>query len=869
MSGGLRQRLTAILAADVAGYARLMAADAGATVAALDDARAVFRQRIEASGGRVIDMAGDSVLAVFDTAAGAVDAALAVQKALEAASASIAEDKRMRVRIGVHLGDVMEKPDGSVYGNGVNIAARLQAKAWPGGLCVSQSLYDSVKDQVALNARFAGLQRLKNIDQPVAIWHVVPEGATVPAHYATGALEATPNNLPLQLTSFIGREGELADVAKLLAQSRLLTLLGFGGIGKSRLSLELGAQVLPDFADGVWLVELATLRDPRLVPQAVATVLGVKEAAGRPVSEALVRHFKDRDMLLILDNCEHLLHGCADLARELLQAGPQSKVLASSREPLRIAGETTYPVPALPESEAVRLFVDRAAKAKSGFRVNGAEPAVASVCRRLDGIPLAIELAAARVRSLSIDAIAARLDDRFRLLTRGDQTALPRQQTLRALIDWSYDLLTDDERTVFKRLAVFAGGWTLEAAEALATAAAPGEASALDDLTELVEKSLVVMDASGERYHLLDTVRQYAHERLDESGDGDTARERHLRFYLGLAAKARPALAGPKQGEWLGHLDLERENLLAAHVWCDRTPRGAELGLELAYLLAPYWVNRGLLGLGQRLSIEALAREGAQERNFTRCRGLFVAGQISYFMGRYGEAQAFLEESLAIARAINDKRRVAVVLQPLGMAYLGQGDLAGARRYLEQAVASAESLGEAREIAGALNALAQLHRVEANLDVAAPLYERMLALARELGDRETVAIGLLNLAMVEIGRGSVERVRQMLLDVLEIVAETGSKPVGQSVLEVCAGLAVLCQDWPHAGRFYAAAEAQALRTGLHRDPADQAFLAPMVAKAQAGPGGAAFAASEDAARELAYDDAVAAARAWLQAARAS
>src|SRR5260221_3689339 len=269
---------------------------------------------------------------------------------------------------------------------------------------MSQRLYDGVKDQVALTARFAGRQRLKNIAEPVAIWQVIPEGTAVRAHYASGVPEGTPTNLPLQLTSFIGREGELADVAKLLAQSRLLTLLGFGGIGKSRLSLELGAQVLPDFADGVWLVELATLRDPRLVPQAVATVLGVKEAAGRPVSEALVRHFKDRDMLLILDNCEHLLHGCADLARELLQAGPQSKVLASSREPLRIAGETTYPVPALPESEAVRLFVDRAAKARPGFRVNGAGPAVARGCRRLDGIPLPTHVAAARVRSLSIDA---------------------------------------------------------------------------------------------------------------------------------------------------------------------------------------------------------------------------------------------------------------------------------------------------------------------------------------------------------------------------------------------------------------------------------------------------------------------------------
>src|SRR5438067_2175766 len=296
-----------------------MAADAGATVAALDRARAVFRRQIEASGGRVIDMAGDSVLAVFDTAAGAVDAALTVQKALETASASLTEERRMRVRVGVHLGDVIEKPDGTVYGNGVNIAARLQAKAWPGGLCMSETLYDSVKHQVALNAQFAGRQRLKNIEEPVAIWQVLPAGAAAGAQYKLGA---APNNLPLQLTSFIGRQGELAEAAKLLEQSRLLTLLGVGGIGKSRLSLELATEVMDDFVDGVWLVELAALRDAHLVPQAVASVVGVKEAAGRPVSEALVRHFADRHILLILDNCEHLVQGCAELVKQLLLAGP-------------------------------------------------------------------------------------------------------------------------------------------------------------------------------------------------------------------------------------------------------------------------------------------------------------------------------------------------------------------------------------------------------------------------------------------------------------------------------------------------------------------------------------------------------------------
>ena len=370
-----------------------MAADAGGTVAALEEARALFHEQIAAQGGRVVDMAGDSVLALFESAAGAVDAALAVQKALEAASRATAAERRLRVRIGVHLGDVIEKADGSIYGHGVNVAAHLQTKAAPGGVCMSEALYESVKERLPGAARFAGRQRLKNIEEPVALWQVLPEGASA----ADYALADTPNNLPLQLTSFIGRDDELADAAKLLERSRLLTFLGTGGIGKSRLSLELAWQVLHKFPDGAWLVELATLRDARLVPQAVASALGVKEAGGRPVVEALADHLREREVLVILDNCEHLLQSCAELARQLLQAAPRTKLIASSREPLRIAGETTYAVPVLPEDQAVRLFADRAAAAAPSFRINGHAAAVATICRHLDGIPLAIELAAARV----------------------------------------------------------------------------------------------------------------------------------------------------------------------------------------------------------------------------------------------------------------------------------------------------------------------------------------------------------------------------------------------------------------------------------------------------------------------------------------
>jgi len=858
--GGLRQRLTAILAADVAGYTRLMAADAGATVAALEKARAVFREQIAAQGGRVVDMAGDSVLALFESAAGAVDAALAVQKALEAASQAIAADRRLRMRIGVHLGDIIEKSDGTIYGHDVNVAARLQAKAVPGGLCMSETLYESVKDKLAGGARFAGRQRLKNIDAPIAIWQIVPEGAAAAQH----ELDTTAHNLPLQLTSFIGREGELAEVAKLLEHSRLLTLLGTGGIGKSRLSLELAAQVMPQFADGVWLVELATLRDARLVPQAVASVLGVKEAAGRPVSEALIEHVKDRQLLLILDNCEHLLQGCAELARSLLQSGRAAKLVASSREPLRVAGETTYAVPALPQSEAERLFVERARAAKPGFRVNGAAAAVAGVCRRLDGIPLAIELAAARVRTLPVDAIAARLDDRFRLLTGGDRTALPRQQTLRALIDWSYELLSEDERAVFRPLAVFAGGWTLEAAEAVCTSGSVDQAAVLEQLSELVDKSLVVMDADGMRYRLLDTVRHYALERLEESGAGDEARTRHLRCYFAFAEKARPEIIGPRQGEWLARLDNERENLLAAHAWCERAPGGAELGLQLVYLLRPYWFNRGLLSLGKRLTSDALMREGARTRDLARCRALFVAGQFCYFRGEHEEAQRYLEESRAIARELGDKRREVAALHPLGMAHLSRGDLATARRYLEEALAAAAELNEPRELAAASNQLGQLLRVEGDLDGAEALYQRMIKLSGELGDQETRAAGLLNLAMVAISRGQADEARRLLLEVLAIIDETGSRPAQQSLLEVCAGFAALRSQWIQSARFYGAAEAYSAQTGIRRDAGDAAFLEPLIAAARTALSTELFSAVDAAGRQLAYDEVIGEARVWLE-----
>src|SRR5207244_3598104 len=588
---------------------------------------------------------------------------------------------------------------------------------------------------------------------------------------ALRSLEATPNNLPLQVTSFVGRERELAEVKKLLANSRLLTLLGVGGIGKTRLSLQVAADLMDDYPDGVWFVELAPLTDALLVPQAVASVLGVKEEAGRPVVEALIKYVKSRRQLLILDNCEHLLDACAELVKQLLQAGPSLRILASSREHLRVAGESTYPVPALAapdpyekfihttltQYEAARLFIDRALAARPAFEISQQNAiAVAEGCHRLDGIPLAIELAAARVRALPVGTIASRLSDRLRLLAGGDRTALPRQQTLRALIDWSFDLLGEQERTLFRRLAVFAGGFTLEAAEAVSAVGDLANSDVLDVLTHLVEKSLVVMEGESGRYRLLETVRQYAQERLSESGEEDEVRTQHLQFHVALVESAMPELVGPEQGAWLSRLDLERENILSAHAWCDRAYGGAETGLRLVYAVKLYWISRGLLGLRYRVTVEALSR-AAHEPSSARCRALFGAGQLACFMGRYAEARRYLEESLTIARDIGDRRRIAAVLQPLGVASLAQGDPATARGYAAEALEMARELGNKRELATALNVLAAIHRVEGRLDVAEPLYENVVALARELGDRESIAIGLLNLAMASIGRAASDR----------------------------------------------------------------------------------------------------------------
>ena len=869
--------VTTFLFTDIGGSSRLWEEHPEQMHRALQNHDRILRDAVLRHHGVVVKSTGDGIHAVFQDPLDALEATAEFQLALETPEASDA--LQLRVRCGVHAG-VIERRDGDYFGGVVNRAARIMNAAHGGQVLTSQAIAELVQGRLpdGMSLRDLGALRLRDLAGAERVFQLQHAGLR-PSFPALRSLEAVPNNLPQQVTTFIGREREHVQIKAALKKTRLLTLTGIGGIGKTRLSLQVAADVINEFADGVWFVELAPLTDSNLVPQVVATILGVKEDAGRPLTEALVASVRERQLLLVLDNCEHLVSACAELARQLLQAGPKLSILVTSREPLNISGEAVYTVPplsipSLDESmatdaimrfEAVHLFVDRARATQASFRHSDQDmPAIVEICQRLDGIPLALELAAARVRALSVEEIAARVNDRFRLLTSGNRTAQPRQQTLRAMIDWSYDLLHDRERTLLRRLAVFAGSWTLEAAEGVGSGGGIEESEVLDLLTDLVEKSLVMVDAEGGRYRLLETVRQYAHELLAESGEMEDARARHLGYFLRLAEAAWSGLVGPQQGVWLARLDFERENLLAAHAWCMQSKGGGELALKLANSIKQYWVSRGQLGLRYRLVVEALAHSGAQSRNLARCHGLFNAGQVCYFMGDYDQSIEYLREGLAIARELQEHARIEACLQLLGLSSLGRGDTTAARGYLEEAVVRARDQGDRREMAAAINGLAQFHRVVGELNAAEPLYQDVLALAKEIGDRESEAVAELNLAMVAICKGLADHARPMLLEAIAIARDMGSRPTGQSAIEVTAGMAAEQEFWERAARLFGAAEAQAVQTGLRRDAADEAFLAPLVARALNALGADSFVAEKIAGGRLSYEAAMLEAEAFLE-----
>jgi non-specific serine/threonine protein kinase len=693
------------------------------------------------------------------------------------------------------------------------------------------------------------------------------------------SLPVTPrHNLPSQLTSFIGHDDDLEEYAALLEQTRLLTLTGIGGCGKTRLALKLAERVLPSFPGGVWFVDLLPLADAERLPLTIASTLGVRHQMDRPPIETLCEHLARRRALIVLDNCEHLNPACAELTQRLLNAAPDLHVLVTSREGFSVPGERSVTVrslglPAvgsehdlagLESCEAVRLFVERARFVSAKFSLDAATaPAVSEICRRLDGIPLAIELAAARVKVLSVEEIRTRLDDRFRLLTRGGGAALGRQQTLLAAIQWSHDHLSPDEQWLLRLLSVFVGGWTLAAAVRVIGDPAD-EYRVLDLLTGLVDRSLVTMEQIGDgttRYAMLETVRQYAQERLNESREGDAARTRHAEFFVALAEEVGPEISGPRQGPSLARLRVELENLLQAIGWCDHAENGPELGMRLAQALRGFWPNAGLMELGYRQTLAALKRDGPAGPS--RGRVLLVAGLLSSNLNRLAEANEQSLEALTIARKIGDRALVADSLRMLGYLAGERGDSAAALALVEEALAIAHDLQDQALVARALYSKGEIYRAMDNMEAARLLHEESLALARAGGNLDLVTAICDSLGRVFIPRGEPERALPLMVEVLQLSRATGAKWRALCALDVTAGLAAAATDWAFAARMRGAAEARVKTSKYVRDRADEAFIAPWTLRIREALGETAYSATFDSGFALSDEQALEEAFTWL------
>jgi predicted ATPase/class 3 adenylate cyclase len=810
---------------------------------------ALVRETVERHHGHVVKMTGDGVHAAFEDALDAVEATLGLLRGMK----DVAADIELRVRCGLHAGP-SEGRDGDFFGSAVNRAARVMSAAHGGQALLSDAVVQRLEGRMPQRAalRDLGPVRLRDLARPERLYQLAhPElRETFPA---LRSLEGTPNNLPLQLSSFVGREREVAELAALLERNRLVTVVGLGGLGKTRLALQTAAELLESHAEGAWLVELAPITDPARVMEAIATMLGVKEEAGASIDEVLARFLRDRSLLVLLDNCEHVLEGAATAAKRLLAMGAGVRLLATSREPLRLSGEALFPlggllVPgprealsaeAVARYESTRLFIERASAAAPDFVLDGDNASlVAAICHRLDGIPLAIELAAARVRSVSLAQIAARLKDRFRLLTSGDPTALPRQKTLYATIDWSHALLPEEERALLRRLAVFAGGCTLESAEAVCgDGETDGTPDVLDLLGRLVDKSLVGFDDRTGRYTLLETVREYALRKLVELDELGRYRQRHFEHFVATAVASRSGPAEGREAEWLSRMDHDRDNFVAAHHWAGEAADG-QAGLAMLNALKPYWWGQGLLRLAESLLTEALARPGAAARTRVRAQSLFIAGQLRSFMGRHRDAIAPLEESLAIARELEDPRGISTVCQTLGAAETAAGQYARARDHFEEAASIALASGDERALAAALSGRVQLHRVEQQLTEAAALAAECIRLGESTGEGTIRVNGLLNAAMIALDLGRAREARDAARILASDAASLRHLTAKAGLLDVALGLSAHAHEWARVALLWGASEAMAEETGYRRDTADDGFVSPRVAKARAalGPG---------------------------------
>jgi len=836
---------------DIEGSTQAWEAHPRAMQSAIKRHDTLMRAAIERHRGYVFKTVGDAFCAAFHSATDAVEAALEAQRSL--AKENFSAIGGLRVRMGLHAGHAHER-DADYFGPAVNRVARLMSIGHGGQTLVSNAVKELVQDELVkgISLTDLGSHRLKDLSLAEHVWQLAIAG--MPSDFPPlASLDFKPNNLSIQVTSFRGREEDIKELERLLSSARLLTLVGAGGIGKTRLALQAGADLLDQFSDGVWFIELAPLADNALVAEVACQAVGVTARRDRPAIDAVVDHLRQKKSLLILDNCEHLIEPAAQLVNRLLRQCPDVRILATSRQPLGISGETIRRLPSLGVPEptkslnadeamhygAVALFVDRAQSADVRFQLTDDNvPVVTEICRHLDGIPLAIELAAARVKVLSIPHLAQRLTERFRLLTGGAREALPRQKTLRALIDWSHDLLSPQEQLLFRRLAIFSGNFSLDAATNVCGCNGIDKIDVLDLLTSLVDKSLVVAETASadERFRLLESTREYALEKLRESGELEHLTRAHAEYFLALGRSVDDA-AGASSGRKLATtLEPDTDNFRAALDWALTKGNEIMMGSTLAGALDWLWYHGRLQSEGRRWLQTALQQLGTDASDDVSARlwlalaplsdgqreydaakyalslyekldddrhasyALHNLGQALHQLGKFEESEQAHVRGVSLARKSGDKHSEAMNLMGLGYVLMLRGNIQEARRSEAEALQACEALGDEDARGIVLGNLAEMEFNQGNAEQAAIYGAEYLRIMLTGKNVLIQAIGYNNLAAYHISLRNLERARECAREGLRLAREVQSLLRTADAAQDLALVAALCGDISEAAR---------------------------------------------------------------------
>ncbi|HMQ70586.1 MAG TPA: tetratricopeptide repeat protein [Ignavibacteria bacterium] len=797
--------LVTFLFTDIEGSTKLAQEFPDTLQASLDRHHDILSKAVETYNGFVFEIVGDAFCCAFEKADDAVNAAVEAQSGLANEKWN---DAAIKVRIGIHTGNA--EWNGNTYMGYITLArtARVMSAAYGGQILISNDAYilldlpikpedfsikknesgnpetPGLRGKKYLSFRDLGERRLKDVNLPIRLYQITYPGLREDFP-PVNTLDARPNNLPVQLTSFIGREKEMKNLKDDLKLNRLVTLTSAGGSGKTRLALQTAADVIDDYENGVWFTDIAAVNDPALLTATINEALCIKEESNKTTEETLADFLKEKEILLVLDNCEQIIHSCAELAERLLSFCPRLKIIATSRESLNCRGEKTYRIPPLaipdpdkintPEElaqyESVRLFIERALAVNPKFRVNNENAsAMAEVCSRLDGIPLAIELAAARTKILTVEKIFERLDDRFRLLTGGRRTALPRQQTLRALIDWSYDLLTEKEKIFWNRLSVFTGGWTLAAAEEVCSDELADKDEILDLLSDLTEKSVIIYDESKDRYRMLESIKQYGIEKLS---DGHVMFMRHLNYFAELSENTEPELRSENAKFRIGIIEADHNNFLAAIDWSLENgfiDKGAIIATELGY----YWSITGNYSTGIRLAESILQRSDALTSSL-KGKVLYWIGSFKWSQGNYELAGKYSGESLAIRKEIGDKYEIAYSLNNLGNIAYHQGEYEQAEKYYEESLAIRKETGDKKGIAVSLNNLGNIANVQGNYEQVKKYFEESFAIRKEIGDKTGMSTAMNKLSNLAFFTGDYEQAKKYSEEGVAMSKEIGDR----------------------------------------------------------------------------------------------